>query len=146
MKRILLILFVFSITVNVYSQALVQKLDEIVTAYADNNKFNGVALVAKNGEVIFHKGYGLKNVEANQKHNSDAIFQIGSITKQMTAAVIMQLQEEGKLSVKDPLSKYFKGFQNADKITVEHLLTHTSGIYNYTNDTVLMKSDVTQPR
>ncbi|HVF97432.1 MAG TPA: serine hydrolase, partial [Flavisolibacter sp.] len=65
---------------------------------------------------------------------------------QFTAAVIMQLEQEGKLSVNDKLSKYFTGFTNGDKITIEHLLTHTSGIYNYTNDTLKTKDDPTRPR
>ena len=59
---------------------------------------------------------------------------LGSVTKQFTATVILKLQEEGKLSVNDKLNKYFPEFKYADKITLENLLTHTSGIYNYTTD------------
>jgi CubicO group peptidase (beta-lactamase class C family) len=121
-----------------------QKMDELVTAYVKNNSFNGTVLVAQNGKILLEKGYGLKNAENKTLHDAASVFQIGSITKQFTAAIIMQLVQEKKLSLKDPLSKYFKGFANGDKITIEHLLTHQSGIYNYTNDSVIMQSDVTK--
>jgi CubicO group peptidase (beta-lactamase class C family) len=67
-------------------------------------------------------------------NDSNTVFQIGSITKQFTATVILKLQEEGKLSVHDKLSAYFPQFKYAGEITIENLLTHTSGIYNYTID------------
>jgi CubicO group peptidase (beta-lactamase class C family) len=121
-----------------------QKMDELLKAYSNNKKFNGTVLVAQKGTVLYQKGFGYKNAEEKTMNMDSSIFQIGSITKQFTAAIIMQLQQEKRLSVKDKLSKYFSGFANGEKITIEHLLTHTSGIYNYTNDTVLMKSDVTR--
>ena len=92
-------------------------------------------LVAQKGKIIYQKGFGYRNAERKTPNDVNSIFQIGSITKQITAAVIMQLQQEGKLSVQDKLSKYFPGFANGDKITIENLLTHTSGIHNYTDDT-----------
>src|SRR5690606_30536523 len=60
-------------------------------------------------------------------------FRIGSVTKQFTAAAILKLQEEGKLSVDDKLSKYFPDFPRGDEVTLHHLLTHTSGIKSYTS-------------
>jgi CubicO group peptidase (beta-lactamase class C family) len=126
------------------AQTIEQKIDELLTAYAKQNKLNGSVLVAQQGKVIYQKGFGYRNAETKTPNDVNSIFQIGSITKQITAAVIMQLQQEGKLSVQDKLSKYFPGFTNGDKITIENLLTHTSGIYNYTNDTVIMKNDVTR--
>lgn len=113
-------------------------------SYTAEGKFNGTVLVAQKGAVVYQGGFGFRDAENKVQHEADDIFQIGSITKQITAAVIMQLQEEGKLSVNDKLSKYFPGFIHGDKITIENLLTHTSGIYNYTNDEKLMKSDVTK--
>ncbi|MBA2746597.1 MAG: beta-lactamase family protein, partial [Flavisolibacter sp.] len=134
-----LFLFLFS-----FAQTTEQKIDELLNAYVQLGKLNGTVLVAQGGEVVYQKGFGYRDAAGKILHTPESIFQIGSITKQFTAAVIMQLHQEKKLSVKDPLSKYFKGFVNGDKITVEHLLTHTSGLYNYTNDSVIMNNDVTQ--
>jgi CubicO group peptidase (beta-lactamase class C family) len=116
------------------NDSLAQKLDEYLVSANNFYKFNGSALIAENGKIIFQKSYGVKNVATHSLNDSNSIFQIGSVTKQFTAAVILKLQEEGKLSVQDKLSKYFSEFKYADEITLENLLTHTSGIYNYTND------------
>jgi CubicO group peptidase (beta-lactamase class C family) len=116
------------------NDTLAQKLDEYLVSANKFYKFNGSALIAEKGKIILQKSYGYKNVATHTLNDSNSIFQIGSVTKQFTSAVILKLQEEGKLSVQDKLSKYFPGFKYADKITLENLLTHTSGIYNYTND------------
>ncbi|MEO8762916.1 MAG: serine hydrolase [Ginsengibacter sp.] len=116
------------------SQTIIKNLDEYLTSAAEHYKFNGSVLVAKKGNVLLHKGYGFKDALRKIFNDSNTIFQICSITKQFTAAVILKLQEEGKLSVEDKLSKYFPAYKYGDKITLVNLLTHTSGIYNYTND------------
>jgi CubicO group peptidase (beta-lactamase class C family) len=120
------------------------KYDEYVNAYFRNQNFNGAVLVARKGEILYEKGFGFSDAEGKKMNDAQSVFQIGSVTKQFTAAIIMQLQQEKKLSVQDPLDKYIKGFPNGNRITIENLLTHTSGLYNYTNDTILMKSDVTR--
>jgi CubicO group peptidase (beta-lactamase class C family) len=107
-------------------------------------KFNGSALVAKNGVILLNKGYGYRNATDKVANNEQTIFQLGSVTKQFTSAVILKLQEEKKLSVSDKLSKYFPGYPKGDSITIEQLLTHTSGIYNYTNDGKFMANEVTK--
>jgi CubicO group peptidase (beta-lactamase class C family) len=122
----------------------IAKFDSLINGYALAGKFNGTVLVAKKGVVTYLKSAGYRDAGKKIAHKFDDIYQIGSITKQFTAAVIMQLQNEGNLSVSDKLSKYFSGLPNGDKITIEHLLTHTSGMYNYTDDAELMKSDVTK--
>jgi CubicO group peptidase (beta-lactamase class C family) len=144
MRKIVFSFVVIVLSVQLLAQPVEQKIDELLTAYVNQNKLNGSVLVAQKGKVIYQKGFGYRNAEEKISNDVNSIFQIGSITKQITAAVIMQLQQEGKLSVQDRLSKYFSGFTNGDKITIENLLTHTSGIYNYTNDTSIMKSDVTR--
>jgi CubicO group peptidase (beta-lactamase class C family) len=144
MRKIAFSLIVVFSSAQLFAQPIEQKIDELLTAYASQNKLNGAVLVAQKGKVIYQKGFGYRDAEEKIPNDVNSIFQIGSITKQITAAVIMQLQQEGKLSVYDKLSKYFSGFANGDKIAIENLLTHTSGIYNYTNDTVIMKSDVTK--
>ena len=142
MRKIAISLLVGFLFIGCQAQSVEQKIDELLTAYSSQNKLNGSVLVAQKGKIIYQKGFGYRNAEQKIPNDVNSIFQIGSITKQITAAVIMQLQQEGKLSVKDKLSKYFTGFANGDKITIENLLTHTSGIHNYTDDTVVMKSNL----
>ena len=121
-------------TANAQVDSVSQKLDEYLLAAHKENSFNGNALVAQHGKILLRKSYGYKNFAKKVLNDSNTIFQIGSITKQFTATVILRLQEEGKLSVGDKLDKYFPQFKYAGEITLENLLTHTSGIYNYTND------------
>jgi CubicO group peptidase (beta-lactamase class C family) len=90
-------------------------------------------LVAQNGIVLFEKGYGLADVAHASSFAPDTKSRIGSITKQFTASAILKLQEQGKLSVQDKLSKYFPDFPSGDEVTLHHLLTHTSGIRSYTD-------------
>jgi len=144
MKKIVLSLLVSFLFIQLNAQLVEQKIDELLRAYSNQNKFNGSVLVAQKGKIIYQKGFGYRNAEQKIPNDVNSIFQIGSITKQFTAAIIMELQQEGKVSVKDKLSKYFPGFVNGDKITIENLLTHTSGIHSYTDDSVVMKSDVTK--
>jgi CubicO group peptidase (beta-lactamase class C family) len=109
------------------------KLDEYLSA-ATKQGFTGSALVAKDGKVIFSKGYGMANAEWDIPNTPQTKFRLGSITKQFTAASILLLQERGKLSVQDPICKFFDNCPEAWKeITIHHLLTHTSGVPNYTS-------------
>jgi CubicO group peptidase (beta-lactamase class C family) len=100
----------------------------------------GVAiLVARDGAIVFKRGYGYANLEHGISITPETKFRIGSVTKQFTAAAILRLQEQGKLSVTDKLSKFIPDFPRADEVTLHHLLTHTSGIHSYTS-----KADFTQ--
>jgi CubicO group peptidase (beta-lactamase class C family) len=137
MKKLIVSFFCvgcFSVLSAQRDDSLTQKLDAYLLAANSVNKFNGNALVAQNGKILLQKSYGYKNFTGHVLNDSNTIFQIGSVTKQFTATVILKLQEEGKLSVHDKLSTYFPQFKYANQITIENLLTHTSGIYNYTND------------
>ena len=136
-KRISLFLVFISGTFILNAQqtdSISRKLDEYLISANQFQKFNGSALIAQHGEILLQKSYGYKNFERHVLNENNTVYQIGSITKQFTATVILKLQEEGKLSIKDKLSKYFPEFKYAGKINLENLLTHTSGIYNYTND------------
>ena len=135
-KDILFIIFLIAkvFTANAQVDSIPQKLDEYLLAANKVNRFNGNALIAEQGKILLQKSYGYKNFDTHVLNDSNTIFQIGAITKQFTAAVILKLQEEGKLSVNDKLDTYFPQFKYAKEITIENLLTHTSGIYNYTND------------
>jgi CubicO group peptidase (beta-lactamase class C family) len=96
------------------------------------DRFSGTALVAKDGKPIFRRAYGLANREWKIAATPETEFRLGSITKQFTAAAILQLAEQGKLSLDDPISKYYDAPPAWSDITVKHLLTHSSGIPSYT--------------
>ena len=144
MKKIAWCLIIIISALKAVGQTTAQEIDELLKAYSTQNSFNGSALVAQKGKILLQKGYGYKNAPANTFNDSNTIFQIGSITKQFTAAVILQLQEKQKLSVQDKLSKYIPGYPNGDSISIENLLTHTSGIHNY-NDEAFMEKNATKP-
>ncbi len=116
------------------NDSLTAKLDDYLTSAVQAGQFNGTALVAEKGKIILQKGYGWKNFSAHTLNDNNTLYQIGSLTKPFTAIIILKLQEEGKLSVNDLLSKYFPDQKGADQITIQNLLDHTSGIYNYTDD------------
>src|SRR5262245_14925560 len=112
---------------------ITSKIDEYLIAAAKQG-FTGSALVARDGKVIFSKGYGMANAEWDIPNTPQTKFRLGSITKQFTAAAILLLQERGKLSVQDPICKFFDSCPESWKeITIHHLLTHTGGIPNFTS-------------
>ena len=91
------------------------------------------ALVAKGGDIVYIGAVGMADLELKVPLAPDMVFEIGSITKQFTAAAIMLLVEEGKLAVSDPMTKHLPSYPSYGQgITIEHLLTHTSGIVSYT--------------
>jgi len=109
-------------------------MDQIVQSYVADHHFMGTVLVARGSQVLFSKGYGSANLEWNVPNSPGTKFRLGSVTKQFTAASILLLEERGKLSVNDPVKKYLPDAPRAwDKITIFNLLTHTSGIPNFTN-------------
>jgi CubicO group peptidase (beta-lactamase class C family) len=107
---------------------LAERLDRLLTC-AVSHGFAGALLVAKDGEVILHKGYGLADRERRLPITAQTVFDIGSITKQFTAAAILSLEEQGRLHVSDSIRRYFESAPS-DKagITIHHLLTHTAGL------------------
>src|SRR5690349_15110748 len=115
MIKILFSFLSFLLLVQTQAQPAEQKIGDLLSAYAAQHRFNGAVLVAQKGKLIYQNGFGYRNAEAKIPNDVNSIFQIGSITKQITAAVIMQLQQEGKLSVQDKLSQYFPGFANGDR-------------------------------
>lgn len=128
------ILFIYFHT-PIVSQTTPEKIDDLISKYYEYGLFNGSALVAEKGKVIFKKGYGVANYEWDVDNKPDTKFRIGSISKQFTATIIMQLVEEGKIKLDSKLSDYLPDYRKdtGDKITIHHLLTHTSGIVSYTN-------------
>lgn len=133
MKRLMTAALLLLLSTLSFSQdPISKKLDSLFRFYEKEYLFNGSVLVAKKGQLLLNKGYGLMNVAKKQPNTPQGIFQIYSITKTFTSTVILRLIEDGKLSLSDPLSKFYPGFPKGDSITIEHLLTHTSGLYDYT--------------
>ena len=113
---------------------LSQTFDTMLSNVFKPNGPGATIIVSRKGEVIYKKGFGMADMELNVPVHPDMIFRIGSITKQFTAVAILQLAEQGKLSLQDEIKKFIPDYPAQDhKITVEHLLTHTSGIKSYTN-------------
>lgn len=119
----------------VFAQDKTKKIDELVSRYQQYGQFNGAALVADNGKVIYKKGHGLANLEWNIPNEPDTKFRLGSITKQFTATLILQLVEQGKIKLDGKLSDYLPDYRKdtGSKVTIHNLLTHTSGIPSYTS-------------
>lgn len=109
------------------------QLDKYVQAQMNVKGFSGAVLVMKQNKVLLKKAYGLADREWNIANTTDTKFRIGSITKQFTAACILQLIEQGKLNLDDRLSKFIPGFPKGDSVTIHMLLNHTSGIASYTD-------------
>ncbi len=114
---------------SIHQEKKKQEIDSIIKAYAAINKFNGTALIHYQHKNIFEKSYGWQNAEKKIPNQDKGVYQIASLTKSFTALIIVKLAEEGKLSVKDPISKFIADYPRGNEITIEHLLTHTSGIY-----------------
>ncbi len=111
---------------------LLDRMECIIQLSVADGQFMGSALVYKNGNVLLDKGYGYANVEWQIPNSCDTKFRLGSITKQFTAAAILLLEERSNLKLDDLLSKYMSVPTAWNEITIFHLLTHTSGIPNYT--------------
>jgi CubicO group peptidase (beta-lactamase class C family) len=144
MKHFLLLMIA---SLALIAQDKAAKIDQLMTRYQANRQFNGAVLVSEGSNVIFKKGFGLANMEWQVPNTPDTKFRLGSITKQFTAAVILQLVNEGKLNLDDKLSQYVPDYpkKTADRVTVHHLLNHTSGIPSYTSFPNFMRDKVRDP-
>jgi CubicO group peptidase (beta-lactamase class C family) len=131
--------FTLLCSVSVYGQGnktkdAIQRADAYLTAEAGKNSFRGSVLVGIDGKIQFEKGYGVADEEWSVHNTPTTKFRIASLTKQFTAACILLLQERSKLSVQDPISRYLSSLPGAwESITIHQLLTHTSGIPDYTS-------------
>ncbi|MEO8172496.1 MAG: serine hydrolase [Sediminibacterium sp.] len=139
MKKIIVIL---ALTGAVFNGAIGQqqnasslstKFDKVLGEQFRPDEPGVAVLVSKNGQVIYKKATGMANIELNVPMQTDQIFRIGSITKQFTAVSILQLVEKGKLTLQDEITKFIPDYPTQNNtITIEHLLTHTSGIQDFT--------------
>ena len=109
-------------------------IDELLAKAYPTDGPGASVIVIKEGRTLLRKGYGMADMELGVKVEPDMVFRLGSITKQFTAVSILMLAEQGKLSLSDDVTKFFPDFPTKGRtITVEHLLTHTSGIKSYTS-------------
>ena len=146
-EKILLLLFLFLAIKPVLAQSEVEKIHDLMQTYHDYGVFNGSVLVAENGKVLYKDGFGMANMEWDIPNTPDTKFRLGSVTKQFTAALILQLVEEGKLQLHEPISTYLPSYpkDKAETITIHELLTHSSGIPNYTAFPGFMENDSRDP-
>ena len=127
--------FIFIGTIfQVQAQSLEQQINQVLEAQFEDNGPGAVFLVAKEGEIIYQNALGLANLELEVSMQLDNVFEIGSMTKQFTAIGVLMLMEEGKLSLQDEITTYIPDYPTqGHTITIHHLLTHTSGIKNFTS-------------
>lgn len=129
---LLLILQTNSYGQNKQDKKIVTALDELIPKRLPLIAPGCVVLIAKKGDIIYKKAFGIANLELNIPMHSDMIFRIGSITKQFTAIAILQLAEQGKIFLEDSIQKFIPDFPyKGYTITIENLLTQTSGIKDY---------------
>ena len=121
-----------------------EKTAEYIERLTKGDSHALMVLYARDGKVLFNRGFGFSDVEKKNPTTLSTKFRIGSITKQFTAAAILKLAEAGKLSLTDPLAKYFPDIPNAKDIPLHQLLTHTSGIHSFTDRPDFL-NQVTQP-
>jgi CubicO group peptidase (beta-lactamase class C family) len=106
-------------------------INEYLDIYTKSWPFSGAIVVLKNGQPIFNKNYGMANIEHNVPNTAKTIYKIASLTKQITCMGIMILHERGLLNVRDSIRKFFPDYPELnEKITIHHLMTHTSGLFN----------------
>lgn len=111
-----------------------EKLDTYFNQLEKHNKFMGSVAVSKEGKLLYTKTVGYADYSNKIKATDDYKYRIGSISKTFTAVLVLQAVEQGKLTLETTLDTYFPTIKNANKITVAHLLNHTSGIHNFTDD------------
>jgi CubicO group peptidase (beta-lactamase class C family) len=108
---------------------LTAELDRIISSEFKAQEPGGVVLIAQRGQILYKKAFGMANLELNVPMKEEMVFNIASMTKQFTAIAVLQLMEQGKLSLQDEITKYLPDYPiNGQKITIENLLTHTAGI------------------
>lgn len=136
-KLLITLVALFGIFFNCFSQdwnskKLADSIDSYLTHSTEYQSFTGSILIAKGDSILFLRSYGYANLEHSIPNSSNTIYRIGSMTKQFTATAIMLLVEENKISIDSKLSDFIPDYPNGNRITIHQLLTHTSGIPNYT--------------
>ena len=113
------------------AQALAARADAFVAPYVAMRDFSGTILIARGDRVVLSRGYGFADIDRRIVPDDRTKFGIGSVTKTMTAAAIERLAQQGRVTLADPIATYLPGFVNGDRITIAHLLEHSSGLRDY---------------
>ena len=136
LKTLPIVIITLLLSSNIsFGQTKTEQLDQLLNQYLEYGQFNGSVLVADQGKVIYKKGFGMANMEWDIPNTSTTKHRLGSVTKQFTAMLILQLVADGKLDLQKPITTYLPDYpeKSGAIITTHHLLTHTSGIPNYTS-------------
>lgn len=141
MKKILL-LFVLAFSTSLVAQNRFHKIDSLLNYLNKNEKFMGSISIREGDKVAFSKGYGFADADQKVKADNTTKYKVGSISKIFTAVMIMQLIEENKLRLETKLTKFFPKIENADKISIEDLLHHRTGIKDYINQDSLTQKEL----
>ena len=135
----LVLVFLFTLLVSSVSTSakespdLSSAIDSILSSAFPAEGPGAAVIVTRDGKTMFRKGYGMADIEMGVRVEPDMVFRIGSVTKQFTAVAVMMLVEDGRLGLDDPITKFLPDYPTLGRtITIEHLLTHTSGIQSYT--------------
>ena len=137
-KIITIIITLFSLQ-NSTAQSQ-KKLNTYISLLNDNNRAMGGVTISRDNNVAYENYFGFSNIETKLDINKQTLFRIGSVTKMFTAVICFQLIEENKLKLEDTLEAFFPQATNASKITIANLLSHRSGIMDYTKDSEFMKN------
>lgn len=126
------VLFGFLISLNLFSQSTEYKINELMSAYAENEQFNGTILVKKGDHIVYQKAFGIANREWDIPNTLDSRFLIGSIGKSMTAFMTLILVNDGLIDLNATINNYIPEYSGPgnNKATIHQLLSHTSGIPN----------------
>ena len=134
-----------TLTIVFAAQDNTSRMEQVVRSYLSDKQFMGSVLVIRDKTVLFNKGYGSAHLEWDIPNSPTTKFRIGSLTKQFTAACILLLEERAKLKVDDPIKKYMPDAPATwDKVTIFSLLSHTSGIPNFTEFRITVQRKLLQ--
>ncbi len=120
------------------------RIDSVLNYYYRKDQFNGTALILHKGAIILDKSYGKAHSDSKEPATKNTAYRIGSLSKSFTATIILQLAQEGKLDIKAPIGNYLPGYRHKE-ITIEQLLTHTSGLPNCTSNPTYLATLVKRP-
>jgi len=133
--RLCLVVATLVVCSTASAQPLAHELDALLASFHDAGQLNGSVLLAQGDEILYERGFGEANMAWDIPNAPDTRFRIGSVTKQFTAALILQFEEDGRLSLGDSITAHLPDYpaEQGNRVTIHHLLTHTSGIPSYTS-------------
>lgn len=143
-KPVILLAALLCAVTTVFAQ-YEQKIAPLINKAVNLYRFNGTILVSRNGKIVFEKAYGYQDIQNKVPNNINTLYQIGSMTKQFTATVILKLAEQHKLALSDKISLYFPELKRGNDITIKNLLTHTSGLAEIFRNPLYLQENKQKP-